>query len=117
MLCVFTSVITLMIVIYGPAIATKQGIKLPGAGHLTGSKVVYLDFERVLSAGVEQAMKSGANVEEAKVKADKFQIDIKNVITSYTDSGYSVINAKALIQGASGDDITGEVINKLLGDK
>lgn len=114
-LCIFTSLITLMIMVYGPAIAQKQGIKLPGAGHLTGSKIVYLDFEKVLSAGLEGALKGGTGVEDMKIQADKFQGEIKRVITGYTDSGYTVINAKALIQGATSDDITGDVIKQVVG--
>ena len=116
-LCLFTSLITLMIVVYGPAIAQKQGIKLPGAGHLTGSKIVYLDFEKVLSAGLESAMNAGSGVDDMKIQADKFQGEIKRAITGYTDSGYTVINAKALIQGASDDDITADVIKQVTGRK
>lgn len=114
-LCLFTSLITLMIVVYGPAIAQKQGIKLPGAGHLTSSKIVYLDFEKVLKAGMEQALSSGTGSEDMTIQADRFQGEVKRVLTGYTESGYTVINAKALIQGAAGDDITGEVIKQVLG--
>jgi len=114
-LCVLTTLITLMIVAYGPAIAQKQGFKLPGAGHLTGSKIVYLDFEKVLSAGLERALKGGTSAEDMKIQADKFQGEIKRVITGYTESGYTVINAKALIHGATSDDITGDVIKQVLG--
>lgn len=116
-LCLFTSLITLMIVVYGPAIAQKQGIKLPGAGHLTGSKIVYLDFEKVLSAGMERVVDGQSSVEEVTGKANKFQAEIKRVISSYTDSGYTVINAKALIQGAAADDITTDVIQQVMGGK
>lgn len=116
-LCLFTSLITLMAVIYGPAIAHKQGIKLPGAGHLTGSKIVYLDFEKVLQAGMERALSGGTGAEDMKIQADKFQGEIKRVLTGYTESGYTVINAKALIQGAADDDITTDVIQQVMGGK
>ncbi len=116
-LCVLTTLITLMIVAYGPAIAQKQGFKLPGAGHLTGSKIVYLDFEKVLSAGMEGVVDGQSSMEEVTGKANKFQAEIKRVISSYTDSGYTVINAKALIQGAADDDITTDVIQQVMGGK
>lgn len=114
-MCVFTSLITLIIAAYGPSIAAKQGIKLPGAGSLTGNTIVYLDFEKVLEAGIKKSMQSNLSTEDVKVDADRFQEQINAALKTYTDAGYTIINNRALIKGAPDQDITGELIHKLAG--
>lgn len=115
MLCVFTCVITLMIAMYGPAIAEKYELKLPGVGRLTGSKIVFLDFEKVVGQGIKQAVENGGSVQDVQKDAEQFQARISSAIKGYTDQGYSVVNAKALIESSKHDDITEDVVAKVLG--
>lgn len=110
-LCVITAVMTLMLEFYAPAIAVKTGITRPGAS--TGSKVVYLDFEQLMAAGVKRAMTSAAGVTDVQSQADKFQADIGAAIKAYADAGYVVINSKALISATKSQDITGDVLSTL----
>lgn len=112
-LCAISTAITLMLAFYAPAIAAKRGINLPGASS-AGAKVVYLDFDEVLASGIKQAMNSShVGLEEIQKDADKFQVDISSVVQRYVDSGYIVINKKALIKGPRDQEITGDVIRSL----
>lgn len=110
-LCLITSVLTLMIGFYAPQMAAKRGITMPG---YSGSKVVYLDFEKVLSAGIKHSMNSDRlGVADIQKDADKFQSDMNAAIQKYADSGYIVINNKALISASPTQDITRDVIGSL----
>lgn len=110
-LCFITAVITLMLALYAPAIAAKRGIKLPGTTDQI--KVVHLDFEKVVAAGMKRTVDSSSGVEDVQVKATKFQVDLNNAVQAYADAGFTVINSKALIGTSLNGDITGDVLTTL----
>jgi hypothetical protein len=110
-LCLITSVLTLMIAFYAPQIAAQRGITMPGS---SGPKVVYLDMEKIVSAGMKKSINSEAlGVTDISVAAAKFQVEMTAAIKNYTDSGYIVINHRALISGSPTLDITRDVITSL----
>jgi hypothetical protein len=106
LMCGFTLALTLSIGAFAPQIASKYGFSLPGSTPAV-SKVVYLDFEKLLEAGI----KHSTGMEQSDLalitkEADKFQADIGVLLQKYAAEGYLVINSKALIVGAKGQDIT-----------
>ena len=112
-LCIVTAAVTLMAVFFGPGIAAKFGVQVSSTAE-SSSKVVYLDFDRLLAAGIKRAMEGDrAAVDDVKKDADKFQTDITAVIQKYAEAGYMVINYKALINASRDQDITPDVMKKL----
>lgn len=110
-LCAVTSVVTLMITFFAPSIAAKYDLKM---GADTSNKVVFLDFDRVMAAGVKRAVEGDRlGVSDLKKDADEFQANITAAIQKYADSGYIVINHKALINASKTQDITPAVIKRL----
>lgn len=111
-LCVITACITLMLAVYGPMLAAKRGLVLPGS--TAASRVVFLDIDAVQTSGLHRALNSGQlRVEDIKKDADKFQADIDVEIRKLTDAGYLVINKKALMGGAMSQDVTADFISAL----
>ncbi len=110
-LCLITAVITLMVSLYAPAIAAKRGIHLPGAS--SESKIVHLDFEKVVGAGMKKTMEASSGVSDVQAQAEKFQVALSAAVQAYADAGFTVINSKALIGTTTNGDITGEVLNTL----
>lgn len=100
-----------MLAFYAPVIAAKRGFNLPGAS--VGSKVVYLDFDVLMTAGVKRALAEPQAGAELQKQADKFQSDINAAVQAYADAGYVVINIKALIRGSKTQDITDDVLKTL----
>lgn len=108
-LCVLTCIITLMAVIFGPALAAKAGVPSLGTSP-AGSKVVTLDFERLLAAGLQRAMLNPAVGPEVEAQALKFNAQVAKILERYGASGVVVINHKALIAPSAQADITDAVI-------
>jgi hypothetical protein len=111
-LCVLTCIITLMAVIFGPPIAAKIGVTR-FAGNEVGSKVVSLDFERLLAAGLKRAMLNPAVGPEVEVQALKFNAEVAKIVDRYAASGVVVINHKALITPTPLADITDRTIKEM----
>ena len=114
LLCVFTALITLILVFYGPNVLKRFGVPLPAAG--ANGKVVSLDFDKVLAAGMKHAMdraEEGEGVSDVHAQADKFQSNVNSILKSYAAAGYTVINSKAVIERPSDSDITEDVISAL----
>ena len=111
-MCAASAAVAVIISLFAPAIAAKHGIKLPGAKQ--GEQVVYLDFERVITAGMKRTMNSGrTGVDEVRRDADEFQAAVTAEVQRYSDGGYIVINSKALIGADKSKDITGDVLTTL----
>lgn len=112
-LCAVTAAFTLMTTFYGPPIAAKFGFAV-GASTNTSSKVVYLDFDRVLAAGIKRSMEAdNLAIADVQKDAEKFQMDIAKNLQQYADNGYVVINSKALIKASPIQDITSDLIKRL----
>jgi hypothetical protein len=111
-LCSITAVFSIAAALYLPAMAAKRGFHI-GGGAAIENKVVYLDFERLLAAGLKRSMDTAGSVGDVQAQADKFQADIRASVKAYSDAGYIVINNKALIGGSKDKDITASVIENL----
>jgi hypothetical protein len=109
-LCVFTSIITLMVCYFAlPHLSHRLNMGEAGGA----AKVVSLDFERIMRAGLNKAMSNAVGVSEVQKDADKFQQDITAAYKAYAARGYLVINSKAIISGSTASDVTPEVIKSL----
>ncbi len=113
LMCLFTALITIMIIFYAPAVAAKLGVSLPGGPAAGAGNVVYLDIERVLEAGMRRSMSQPAGVQDVQAQADKFQADMSAAFHAYSDAGITIVNSKALIQGSAAHDVTDEVLSRL----
>ena len=115
LMCGFTLALSLAIVSLAPQIALKYGFTLPGAAPAPqAAKVVYLDFERLLLAGIEQSKgMEQSDLSAITKEADKFQADIGVLLQKYATEGYVVVNSKAVIIGAKAQDITPAFIKGL----
>jgi Type-F conjugative transfer system protein (TrbI_Ftype) len=95
------------------AAASKGWIPLGGSS----SKVVTLDVDRLIEAGLKANEKKGPGV-DAKAEADKFQANLKAEVDRLASEGHLVINYRAVIAGTKQSDVTDDVIAHLgLGDK
>lgn len=112
LMCVFTALITIMVVFYAPSVAKRFGVTLPQSATGVGS-MVYLDIEKVLEAGMRRSLSQVGGVRDVQAQADKFQADMSVAIHAYADAGITVVNSKALIQGSSVHDVTDEVLARL----
>jgi hypothetical protein len=102
--------LSLCLVAAGYVFASKNNL-LPDA---TNTKVVYLDFEKVMGQAIKQVAERGhLSIENTKLDAQQFQQHISKVLMEYGQSGHVVINKRALIEGTPGADITQEVMQKL----
>ena len=110
LLCGFTLVITLVLTMFAPGIAQRFGINMPTTQ--AQPKVVYLDFERILNAGIQDTITNPQPIDDVKAAADKFQTNVGKAIRFYTDAGYVVVNFKAIIGATPGADITDDVIRR-----
>lgn len=111
-MCATSIAAAVLIALFAPGIAAKHGVKLPGS--LRTDQVVYLDFERVITAGMKRTMNSGkTGAEEVRAEADQFQAAVGAAIQRYSDDGYIIINSKALIGATKAKDITGDVLVSL----
>ncbi|MFN5095826.1 MAG: hypothetical protein ACK5BY_02855 [Limnohabitans sp.] len=111
-LCVVSSLITLVLSIFLPPIAAKHGLSL--AGTVTSSnQVVALDFERLLTAGLQSALANPIPASEMEQQASKFQAEIARILKRYNEKGVLVINQKAMIAVPASVDITDKVIRDL----
>lgn len=109
-LCVFTGIITLMISYFAlPHLSHRLNAESAGGAP----KVVSLDFERLMRAGLNKSMNTAAGVADVQKDADKFQQDITAAYNAYADRGYLVVNSKAIISGSAASDITPEVLKSL----
>ncbi len=108
-MCLVAVLVSLSAVWFGYGQATKRGWIESSA-----AKVVFLDFEKVVEAGINKVMEQEkGSVGEAKDDAVMFQKRISASLDSYTARGYVVINKRALIDGSVAHDITPEVIRSL----
>lgn len=109
-MCLTTVFVTLLI----GGTLLNAGIKRGFFQQQNQSKVVYLDFEKVIGAGIKDVMnKDRASLEDTKGQAEAFQAGISRVLHEYTNDGYVVVNKKALIEGSAAFDITPVMIQKL----
>lgn len=109
-LCVFTGIITLMISYFAlPHLSHRLNTESTGVA----SKVVSLDFERIMRAGLNKSLNTAAGVADVQKDADKFQQDIIAAYSAYADRGYLVINRQAIISGSAASDITPEILKSL----
>lgn len=109
-MCLTTVFVTLLIGVT----LLNAGIKRGFFQQQNQSKVVYLDFEKVIGAGIKDVMnKDRASLEDTKGQAEAFQAGISRVLHEYTNDGYVVVNKKALIEGSAAFDITPVMIQKL----
>lgn len=110
LMCFFTAIIVLVLTAMGPRLAASAGF---GQG-LMGGQVFYVDYQRVVEAGIADASKKGfASVDDAGKKAEEFNAKIMAVLEGYKAQGYTVINSRALIVGAEAHDMTDEVLAEL----
>ncbi len=108
-MCLVAVLVSLAAAWFGYGQATKRGWI-----ESSTAKVVFLDFEEVMEAGISKVMEQEkTSVSEAKEDAVMFQKRISASLDSYTTRGYVVINKRALIDGAAAHDITPEVIRSL----
>lgn len=114
----FQSVIILLavwgVLVIGIAAAMVNPIgEYFGSRKATASKVVTLDFDRLLESGINQAVASNtAGTLDYKLAADAFQMRIAKNVQELTDRGYIIINQRALINKPKVDDITDMMISK-----
>ncbi len=111
-LCALTATITLMAVVYGPPIAAQMGMTRFASSEV-GSKVVSLDFERLLAAGLKRAMLNPVVGPEMEAQALKFNEDVAKIVDRYAASGVLVVNHKALIARTPHADITDAIIKEM----
>ena len=108
MLCGFTLIITLVLTLFAPGVAQRFGLTMPTTQ--AQPKVVYLDFEKILTAGIQDTISNPQPVGNVQAQAEKFQTNVATAIREYTDAGYVVINFKAIIGNTAAADITQAVI-------
>jgi Skp family chaperone for outer membrane proteins len=90
----------------------RHGLSL--AGTVTSSnQVVALDFERLLTAGLQSALANPIPASEMEQQASKFQAEIARILKRYNEKGVLVINQKAMIAVPASVDITDKVIRDL----
>lgn len=95
------------------AAASKGWIQMGSSG----TKIVTLDVDRLIEAGLKANEKKGAGV-DPKVEADKFQANLKGEVDRLASEGTLIINYRAVIAGNKQTDVTDELISRLgLGDK
>jgi hypothetical protein len=95
------------------AAASKGIIQL----EYSGPKVVTLDVDRLIEAGLKANDRKGPSA-EPKASAEAFQASLKKEVDRLSTDGYLVVNFRAVITGAKQTDVTDEMIERLgLNDK
>ena len=110
-LCCFTAIITLLIVYFSPGIATRLGFSVDS--YRSTSRVVYLDFDRIMNAGIQKTIESSSGVNEVKKDAEIFQKNLNEAIQNYNDAGYVIVNFKAIIGTTPANDVTDDLLKKI----
>lgn len=114
-LCVVTCITSIALTLSAPTFMKRFGINFAANDQ---SKVVYLDFEKVVAAGIKQSLDGQTISPDAfKADADKFQVALSMEIKKYAKSGYVVLNSRAVIDGAPAQDITGAIIHAVGADR
>lgn len=105
------AVITMMLTLAAVYLGASKGY-FALSGNVGGQKVVLLDPDRLIQAGLKAHQAMGT-VADAQADADKFQIDLKAEIDRLTNEGYMVLNSRAAIAIGKNMDVTDEVIGRL----
>lgn len=82
-------------------------------------KIASLDFDKLLEAGVNNAVSNSASSgnSDYRASAEEFNRKVDAIIKDMTDKGYIIINQKALVNNSKFSDITQEVIDRVLINK
>lgn len=111
----------LIVVVIAMAITLAMVYAAAGKGWLTlgnsGPKVVTLDVDRLIEAGLKANERKGLSA-DPKADVDLFQANLKKEVDRLASDGNLVINFHAVIAGSQQNDVTDEVIAHLgIGDK
>lgn len=109
-LCLITAALTLA----GTYLLITSPKDYLGIKNTNVQRVVSLDFDRILEAGVQSALARSSNdaTIDYKSSADQYNERVKVVVDELTSAGFIVINQRALISTPKNDDLTAYVIER-----
>jgi hypothetical protein len=109
-----TSLLIVVVIAMALTLAAVYAGASKGLFQIGGSaaKVVTLDVDRLIEAGLKANERKGASA-DPKASADAFQAGLKREVDRLGSEGFLIVNFRAVIAGSKQTDVTDELISRL----